>query len=62
MDAAAANNVAALILQKEYSKDRINIPDLIVDINASNTDTGDGTNKGLDKDATTPHINRKQMI
>lgn len=62
MDAAAANNVAALILQKEYSKDRINIPDLIVDINASNTDTGYGTNKGLDKDATIPHINRKQMI
>lgn len=62
MDAAAANNVAALILQKEYSKDRSNIPDWIVDMNASITDNGDGTNKGLDKDATIPHINRKQMI
>jgi len=59
MDAAAANNVAALILQKEYSKDRSNIPDWIVDMNASITDNGDGTNKGLDNDATTPHINRK---
>lgn len=59
MDAAAANNVAALILQKEYSKDRSNIPDWIVDMNASITDNGYGTNKGLDNDATTPHINRK---
>lgn len=59
MDAAAANNVAALILQKEYSKDRSNIPDWIVDMNASITDNGDGTNKGLDNDAPTPHINRK---
>ena len=59
MDAAAANNVAALILQKEYSKDRSNIPDWIVDMNAPITDNGDGTNKGLDNDATTPHINRK---